>query len=59
MMFAHFRSWDDSLVSHVCGSLADELPLSPGAPGGMAEYRRSLTLSFFFKFSLQCCNNLK
>ncbi|KAH3859121.1 hypothetical protein DPMN_101836, partial [Dreissena polymorpha] len=53
------RSWDDSLVSDVCGSLADELPLSPGAPGGMAEYRRSLTLSFFFKFYLTVLQQLQ
>ncbi|KAG7154629.1 Xanthine dehydrogenase/oxidase-like 2 [Homarus americanus] len=32
--------------------LLQDLPLSPSAPGGMVEYRRALTLSFFFKFYL-------
>jgi len=32
--------------------LADDLPLPPEAPGGMASYRRTLAISFFFKFFL-------
>ena len=46
------RRWEDSLVPEVCRLLADDLPLAPGAPGGMVEYRRTLTTSFFFKFYL-------
>ncbi|KAL4238443.1 hypothetical protein ACF0H5_003151 [Mactra antiquata] len=46
------RKWDDSLVPDVCRLLAEDLPLQPGAPGGMVEYRRTLTISFFFKFYL-------
>ncbi|KAH9490790.1 hypothetical protein Btru_047002 [Bulinus truncatus] len=42
--------WDDSLLPKVCDLLASDLPLEPGAPGGSAEYRRTLALSFFFKF---------
>ncbi len=30
--------------------LLDEFPLPSDVPGGMPEYRRSLTISFFFKF---------
>ena len=48
-----FREWNEQLVSDVCSSLANELILKPGAPGGMETYRQSLTLSFFFKFYLQ------
>ena len=32
--------------------MSDDLQLTPGAPGGMVEYRRTLTTSFFFKFYL-------
>ncbi|XP_053396021.1 xanthine dehydrogenase/oxidase-like isoform X1 [Mercenaria mercenaria] len=46
------RKWDDSLVMDICRLLADDLPLQPGSPGGMVEYRRTLTISFFFKFYL-------
>lgn len=30
--------------------LLEEFPLASDVPGGMPEYRRSLTVSFFFKF---------
>jgi len=46
------KVWNDELVDEACRFLIDDLPLDPGAPGGMIEYRRSLTLSFFFKFYL-------
>lgn len=46
------RKWDDSLVQDICRLLADEMLLPAGAPGGMVEYRRTLTTSFFFKFYL-------
>ncbi|XP_052058893.1 xanthine dehydrogenase/oxidase-like isoform X1 [Mytilus californianus] len=46
------RKWDDSLIDDVCRLMADDLQLTPGAPGGMVEYRRTLTTSFFFKFYL-------
>ena len=49
------RPWDDSLLQEAVSLLLEDLPLDPGAPGGMIEYRRTLTLSFFFKFYLQVC----
>ncbi|XP_072032537.1 xanthine dehydrogenase/oxidase-like [Amphiura filiformis] len=52
------REWNDELVSEVSTSLAKELPLLPGAPGGMETYRQSLTLSFFFKFYLKVLEDL-
>ncbi|XP_071963028.1 xanthine dehydrogenase/oxidase-like isoform X1 [Antedon mediterranea] len=54
------RHWDKSLLDDVIVSLANEMTLAPGAPGGMTEYRQSLVLSFFFKFYLsinqETCN---
>ena len=38
------------MLAKACNKLEDDLPLSPGAPGGMVEFRRTMTASFFFKF---------
>ncbi|XP_038596041.1 xanthine dehydrogenase/oxidase-like [Tachyglossus aculeatus] len=46
------RDWDESLLADVCAGLEEEFRLAPDAPGGMVEFRRTLTLSFFFKFYL-------
>uniref|UniRef100_A0A6I8NPN3 FAD-binding PCMH-type domain-containing protein n=1 Tax=Ornithorhynchus anatinus TaxID=9258 RepID=A0A6I8NPN3_ORNAN len=46
------RDWDESLLVDVCAGLEEELRLAPDAPGGKVEFRRTLTLSFFFKFYL-------
>ncbi|XP_077989770.1 xanthine dehydrogenase/oxidase-like [Glandiceps talaboti] len=52
------RKWNDGLIDSVCEHLAEDLPLSPSAPGGMIEYRRTLTASFFFKFYLSVLDKL-
>ncbi|EMP24535.1 Xanthine dehydrogenase/oxidase [Chelonia mydas] len=44
--------WNENLLQEACRLLADEMNLSPSAPGGMVDFRRTLTLSFFFKFYL-------
>ncbi|KAM9836215.1 xanthine dehydrogenase/oxidase [Aulostomus maculatus] len=46
------RSWGEELLQEVCTSLAEEMTLDPSAPGGMVTYRRTLTLSLFYKFYL-------
>ncbi|KAK8381248.1 hypothetical protein O3P69_008249 [Scylla paramamosain] len=46
------RKWDASLLEDGTSQLTRDLPLAFSAPGGMVEYRRALTLSFFFKFYL-------
>ncbi|KAG7188931.1 hypothetical protein KM043_008532 [Ampulex compressa] len=43
------RKWDQNILNDVFDSLLTELPLADNAPGGMIKYRRSLTLSLFFK----------
>ncbi|XP_057599156.1 xanthine dehydrogenase/oxidase isoform X2 [Hippopotamus amphibius kiboko] len=50
--------WNEKLLQDVCAGLAEELSLSPDAPGGMTEFRRTLTLSFFFKFYLTVLHKL-
>ncbi|XP_019526140.3 xanthine dehydrogenase [Aedes albopictus] len=43
------KKWNHKLVELANDMMVEELPLSPSAPGGMILYRRSLTLSLFFK----------
>ncbi|KAM9069776.1 xanthine dehydrogenase/oxidase [Sarcophilus harrisii] len=52
------RAWNEELLQDVLTSLAEELSLAPDAPGGMVEFRRTLTLSFFFKFYLTVLQKL-
>ncbi|XP_004451136.2 xanthine dehydrogenase/oxidase isoform X2 [Dasypus novemcinctus] len=52
------KEWNEQLLQDVCASLAEELHLPHNAPGGMVEYRRTLTLSFFFKFYLTVLKKL-
>ncbi|XP_020282076.1 xanthine dehydrogenase [Pseudomyrmex gracilis] len=43
------KKWNTSILEEVYNALLEELPLADNAPGGMIKYRRSLTLSLFFK----------
>lgn len=52
------RTWDKSMFPKIYDLLEEDLPLPPGAPGGMIEYRRTLTTSFFFKFYLGVVDKL-
>nr|XP_021506880.1 xanthine dehydrogenase/oxidase isoform X2 [Meriones unguiculatus] len=52
------KSWNEQLLQEVSAGLAEELYLAPDAPGGMVEFRRTLTLSFFFKFYLTVLQKL-
>ncbi|KAJ7988705.1 hypothetical protein DPEC_G00312000 [Dallia pectoralis] len=46
------KQWGEELLQDACSSLAEEMVLHPSAPGGMVAYRRTLTLSLFYKFYL-------
>lgn len=54
-----FRPWDDETLSRAYDVLLDELVLPPSAPGGKVEFRRSLSLSFLFKFNLEILQKLR
>lgn len=43
------EKWNKEILEKVYSNLLEELPLSGDAPGGMISYRRSLTLSLFYK----------
>ncbi|XP_020244475.1 xanthine dehydrogenase-like isoform X1 [Asparagus officinalis] len=50
--FVTGMSWEKSMIPDVLKMLREEIPVSENAPGGMVEFRKSLVLSFFFKFFL-------
>ncbi|CAK9809030.1 Xanthine dehydrogenase [Anthophora quadrimaculata] len=53
------RKWDNDLLETVYDSLLNELPLPDSVPGGMVKYRKSLTLSLFFKGFLHVAKKLQ
>ncbi|KAL2332174.1 hypothetical protein Fmac_019755 [Flemingia macrophylla] len=46
------KIWDRDLLQNALRVLQKDILLKEDAPGGMVEFRKSLTLSFFFKFFL-------
>lgn len=40
------HQWNEGMIDVASKSLMEDLPLAPGAPGGMIEFRRSLTLRY-------------
>jgi xanthine dehydrogenase/oxidase len=53
------KHWNQKLVEIVNKNLIEEIPLSYDAPGGVVSYRRSLTLSLFFKAFLNISQELE
>ncbi|XP_029282570.1 xanthine dehydrogenase/oxidase isoform X2 [Cottoperca gobio] len=53
------RQWGEELLQEACSSLAEEMTLDASAPGGMVTYRRTLTLSLFYKFYLTVLQKLR
>ena len=47
-----YRVWNEGTLNEATRILSKELQLAFDAPGGMSEYRKSLVISFFFKFYL-------
>ncbi|KAM8934727.1 aldehyde oxidase 1-like [Pelodytes ibericus] len=53
------RHWDEEMLSEACKLILEDVPLPPSASWGKVEYRRTLTISFFFKFYLQVLQSLQ
>nr|XP_019933852.1 PREDICTED: xanthine dehydrogenase/oxidase-like [Paralichthys olivaceus] len=53
------RCWEEELLQVACSSLAEEMTLDASVPGGMVTYRRTLTLSLFYKFYLTVLQKLR
>lgn len=51
--------WNNELLEMANQQLINEIPLDAGAPGGMILYRRSLTISLFFKSYLEISQSLE
>ncbi|KAG9473352.1 hypothetical protein GDO78_016497, partial [Eleutherodactylus coqui] len=47
------KHWNEDMLGEACKLILDEIHLNPSVPGGMAEYKRTLTISFFFKLYLE------
>ncbi|GAB1284990.1 Aldehyde oxidase 2 [Apodemus speciosus] len=53
------RRWNALMLDEACRLLLDEVSLPGSAPGGKVEFRRTLIVSFFFKFYLEVLQELK
>nr|XP_034607198.1 xanthine dehydrogenase-like isoform X4 [Setaria viridis] len=53
------KKWEYGILEEAFDLLKEDIPLSENAPGGMVEFRRSLSLSFFFKFFLSVTHEMK
>ncbi|XP_025022291.1 aldehyde oxidase [Python bivittatus] len=53
------RNWNEQMLNEACKLILEEITLSPSAPGGKVEYRRTLLISFFFRFYLEVLQDLK
>ncbi|XP_039700296.1 aldehyde oxidase 2 isoform X1 [Pteropus medius] len=53
------RHWNELMLDEACRLLLDEVSLPGSAPGGRVEFKRTLVISFFFKFYLEVLQELK
>ncbi|XP_006889202.1 PREDICTED: aldehyde oxidase-like [Elephantulus edwardii] len=53
------RHWNQLMLDEAYRLLLEEISLPGSAPGGKVEFKRSLIVSFFFKFYLQVLQELK
>uniref|UniRef100_A0A669Q4V9 FAD-binding PCMH-type domain-containing protein n=1 Tax=Phasianus colchicus TaxID=9054 RepID=A0A669Q4V9_PHACC len=52
------RQWNDQMLSEACKLVLEEISLPPSASGGKVEYRRTLLVSFLFRFYLEVLHGL-
>lgn len=53
------RCWDEEMLDDAGRMIREEVSLLTAAPGGMVEYRKTLAISFLFKFYLDVLKQLK
>ncbi|XP_020797493.1 aldehyde oxidase 5 [Boleophthalmus pectinirostris] len=51
--------WGEELLSKACSSLTEEIRVPASIPGGKAEYRKTLVLSFFYKFYMYVTEEMR
>ncbi|NXL94780.1 AOXB oxidase, partial [Alectura lathami] len=52
------RQWNDQMLNEACRLVLEEISLPPSALGGKVEYRRTLLVSFLFRFYLEVLHGL-
>ncbi|KAL3850115.1 hypothetical protein ACJIZ3_011997 [Penstemon smallii] len=52
------KPWNKEVLEGALKVLEKNIVMKEDAPGGMVEFRKSLTLSFFFKFFLWVCHQM-
>lgn len=53
------RHWNALLLDEACRHLLEEISLPGSALGGKVEFKRTLMISFFFKFYLEVLQELR
>ncbi|NP_001289031.1 aldehyde oxidase 1 [Papio anubis] len=53
------RHWNEEMLDTACRLVLEEVSLSGSAPGGKVEFKRTLIVSFLFKFYLEVSQILK
>ncbi|XP_036784021.2 aldehyde oxidase isoform X1 [Manis pentadactyla] len=53
------RPWNEEMLDVACRLVLDEVSLPGSAPGGKVEFKRTLIISFLFKFYLEVSQILK
>ncbi|KAK2494737.1 hypothetical protein MC885_010675 [Smutsia gigantea] len=53
------RPWNEKMLDAACRLVLDEVSLPGSAPGGKVEFKRTLVISFLFKFYLEVSQILK
>ncbi|XP_059249134.1 aldehyde oxidase [Mustela nigripes] len=53
------RPWNEEMLDAACRLVLDEVTLPGSAPGGRVEFKRTLIISFLFKFYLEVSQFLK
>uniref|UniRef100_A0A7N5JZP9 aldehyde oxidase n=1 Tax=Ailuropoda melanoleuca TaxID=9646 RepID=A0A7N5JZP9_AILME len=53
------RPWNEEMLDAACRLVLDEVTLPGSAPGGRVEFKRTLIVSFLFKFYLEVSQILK
>uniref|UniRef100_A0A8C5L665 aldehyde oxidase n=1 Tax=Jaculus jaculus TaxID=51337 RepID=A0A8C5L665_JACJA len=53
------RPWNEEMLDTACRLILDEIRLPGSAPGGKVEFKRTLVVSFLFKFYLEVLQILK
>ncbi|KAM8934726.1 LOW QUALITY PROTEIN: aldehyde oxidase-like [Pelodytes ibericus] len=52
------KHWNEQMLSEACRVVLCDISLPSSAPGGMVEYKKTLTISFLFKFYLEVLQSM-